>query len=86
MALAFDGKTLWSLDSANRELVRHNLERPDEATGRVSLPEYRGGEFKPMGLAWDGTRFWTIAERVPKGSGPARLFKHADLSAMVMRR
>jgi hypothetical protein len=85
-ALVFDGRTLWSLDAPNHEIVRHNLERPDEPTGRISLPEYRNGDYKPMGLAWDGTRFWTVAEKLPKGSGPARLFKHADLSAMAMRR
>jgi hypothetical protein len=84
-ALVFDGKSLWSLDAGNRELVRHNLERPDEATGRVSLPEYADGGYKPRGLAWDGTRFWTLAEKLPKDSGPARLFEHADLSTMLMR-
>ncbi|MDD5656392.1 MAG: hypothetical protein PHF00_03960 [Elusimicrobia bacterium] len=85
-ALAYASGSLWSLDSVNRELVRHNLERPDEPTGRVALPEYSGGGYKPMGLAWDGTRFWTVAERIPQGSGPARLFRHADLSTMAMRR
>ena len=86
VALVFDGKTLWSLDAGNRELVRHNLERPDEETGRIVLPEYRDGGYKPAGLAWDGIRFWTLAEKLPKDSGPARLFQHADLSTMVMRR
>ena len=74
------------MDARNRELVRHNLERPDEATGRISLPEYRDGGYKPVGLAWDGTRFWTLAEKLPDGAGPARLFQHADLASMVMRR
>lgn len=85
-ALVFDGKSLWSLDAGNRELIRHNLERPDEPTGRVSLPEYADGAYKPRGLAWDGTRFWTSAEKMPKDSGPARVFQHADLDAMILRR
>jgi|GEM_PF-3172067 len=84
VALVFDGKSLWSLDAGSRELVRHNLERPDETTGRIPLPEYRDGGYKPRGLAWDGTRFWTLAEKLPKDSGPARIFEHADLSAMRM--
>ena len=85
-ALVFDGKSLWSLDAGNKELIRHNLERPDETTGRIALPEYSDGGYKPRGLAWDGTRFWTLAEKLPKDSGPARIFQHADLSAMLMRR
>lgn len=75
-ALAFDGKTLWSLDAANRELIEHNLERPDEAVARVPLPEYRDGRFKPVGLGWDGGRFWTVGEKEHE-SGPARVFRHA---------
>ncbi|OGR82624.1 MAG: hypothetical protein A3J74_06610 [Elusimicrobia bacterium RIFCSPHIGHO2_02_FULL_57_9] len=75
-ALVFDGKTLWSLDAANRELIQHNLERPDEAVGRVPLPEYRDGRFKPVGLGWDGERFWTVGEK-ERESGPARVFRHA---------
>jgi len=85
-ALVFDGKSLWSLDAGNKELIRHNLERPDQTMGRIALPEYRDGEYKPRGLAWDGTRFWTVAEKLPKDSGPARVFQHADLAAMLMRR
>ncbi|MBI4377451.1 MAG: response regulator [Elusimicrobia bacterium] len=74
-ALAFDGKTLWSLDAGNRELVRHNLERPDEASGRVALAEYRDGRYKPVGIAWDGQAFWTVGESA--SGGPARVFRHA---------
>lgn len=77
-ALVFDGKALWSLDSLNHQLLRHNLERPDETTGRFDLPEYAGGGYKPAGAAWDGRRFWTVAEKLPRGSGPARLFLHAE--------
>lgn len=78
-ALAFDGKDLWSLDSLNRELVRHNLERPDEALERVPLPQYAAGGYRPVGAAFDGARFWTVAEKLPPGSGPARVFEHAPL-------
>lgn len=75
-ALVYDGKSLWSLDSGNRELIRHNLERPDEALARVPLPEYANGDFRPVGAGWDGERFWTVGERLPKEAGPARLFRH----------
>ena len=77
-ALVFDGTALWSLDSLNHQLLRHNLERPDEATGRFDLPEYASGGYKPAGVAWDGRRFWTVGEKLPRGSGPARLFQHAE--------
>jgi len=81
-ALVFDGKALWSLDSVNRELLRHNLERPEEVTRRISLPEYRDGRYKPVGMTWDGKRFWTVGERLPKNSGPARLFAHQILKVL----
>ncbi len=76
VALVYDGKTLWSLDAGNHELIRHNLERPDEATARVPLPEYADGQYRPVGVGFDGERFWTVGERLPKESGPARLFRH----------
>lgn len=76
-ALTFDGKTLWSLDAVHRELIRHNLERPDEALERVPLPEYSAGGYRPVGLSYDGQRFWTVAEKLPSDSGPARIFQHA---------
>lgn len=79
VALAWDGKRLWSLDAGNRELLRHNLERPDEAVLRVPLPEYGDGAYRPVGLSWDGERFWTVGEKLPPDSGPARLFRHAPL-------
>ncbi|MFA6318538.1 MAG: hypothetical protein WC943_14105, partial [Elusimicrobiota bacterium] len=75
--LAFDGASLWSLDLKNRELLRHNLERPEEVTRRVALPEYRDGLLRPLALAWDGERFWTAAESVPAGKAPGRVFKHS---------
>jgi hypothetical protein len=77
-ALAFDGKDLWSLDAPNREVLRHDLKDPARVTLRVPLPEYRSGGWTPTGLAFDdGTgRFWTVAERRPKGEGAARIFVH----------
>ncbi len=75
-ALVFDGKDLWSLDAVNRELIRHNIERPDEALERIALPEYKDGRYRPAGLAWDGERFWSVGEAIPKDSGPARVFRH----------
>jgi len=75
-ALAFDGKTLWSVDVVNRELLRHDLADPSRVTLRLPLPEYRSGEWAPVGLAFDGDKFWTVAERRPKGEGAGRLFVH----------
>ncbi len=79
-ALVYDGKTLWSLDAVHRELIRHNLERPDEALERVPLPEYSAGGYRPVGVAYDGRRFWTVAEKLPSDSGPARIFEHPFVS------
>jgi len=76
VALAFDGKTLLSLDAVNRQLVKHNLERPDEAIERISLTEYQDGRHRPVGLAWDGERFWSVGETIPKDTGPARVYRH----------
>lgn len=74
-ALAWDGKSLWSLDAGSRELVRHALEHPGRVTLRTTLPEYADGRFKPTGLAFDGERFWTAAERT-RGAGPGRIIRH----------
>lgn len=79
-ALAFDGKSIWSLDSANNQLLRHNLESPEQIIRRIPLSEYRDGKYKPMGMTWDGKRFWTVAEKRPKDSGPARMFEHQVLN------
>lgn len=81
-ALAWDGKHLWSLDAGNRELLLHNLERPDEAVLRVPLPEYRDGAYRPVGLAYDGGRFWTLGEKLPPNTGAARLFRHAPVEGI----
>ncbi len=76
-ALAFDGTTLWSLDAGNREILRHDLAKPYRITMRLPAPQYRSGEWKPTGLVWRGDGFWSVAERMPKGQGPGRLFSHA---------
>ena len=76
-ALTYDGRSLWSLDSENRELLRHNLDDPTVPMERRALPEYRLGTYQASGLAWDGKRFWTIGEKLPAESGPARVFSHS---------
>ncbi|MFH1725028.1 MAG: hypothetical protein ABII00_10460 [Elusimicrobiota bacterium] len=87
-ALAFDGRGLWSLDAGNRELLRHDLAEPERVTLRLPLPEYGSGDWSPTGLAFDGERFWTVAEPRPgpstgrhagnagKGAGAGRIFAH----------
>ncbi len=75
--LLFDGKTLWTLDAADRRLLQHRLERRDEIAAAVPLPEYSSGEFVPTGVAWDGTRFWTVGE-AKDGKSPARLVRHRE--------
>lgn len=78
--LVWDGRALWSLDAGNRELLRHDLDRPDLVLERVPLPEYADGRYKPVAAGFDGTRFWTVGERLPAGAGPARLFRHAPVA------
>lgn len=75
-ALAFDGRTLWSVDGANKELLQHDLKHPSRVTLRTTLPEYQQGLFRPMGLAWDGSRFWSIAESLQNPGQVGRIFKH----------
>ncbi len=76
--LVWDGRALWSLDAGNRELLRHDVDRPDHVLERVPLREYADGRYKPVAVGYDGARFWTIGERLPVGSGPARLFRHPE--------
>lgn len=76
--LVWDGGSLWSLDAGNRELLRHDVDNPELVTERVSLKEYADGRYKPVAVGFDGKRFWTIGERLPSGSGPARLFRHSE--------
>ena len=76
VALTFDGQALWSLDGGNKELLRHELSRPARATKRLPLPMYRGGDWKPTGLAFRDGGFWTVAESIPKGERPGRIFWH----------
>ncbi len=83
-ALAFNGESLWSLDSGTGELIRHRLDRPGEAAARVPLPEYKDGNYEPVGLAWDGARFWSVAARrsdgrIGAGAPAARIFRHAAM-------
>ena len=75
--LVFDGKTLWALDAADRRLLRYNLERPEEPVDSIPLSEYASGQYIPAGLAWDGTRFWTVGE-AKDGKSPARLVRHNE--------
>lgn len=84
-ALAFDGQNLWSLESFNRELLRHDPDNPHTITKRVKLHEYRDGRTMPIGLAWDGSRFWTLAERLPRDSGSARLLIHQAIESSEAR-
>lgn len=75
--LVYDGKTLWSLDAAERRLLRHDLERPEHVVDGIPLPEYAQGNFIPVGMAWDGVRFWTVGE-AKDGKGPALLVRHKE--------
>lgn len=75
-ALTYDGRALWSVDWTNRELLRHDLKNPERVTMRIPLDAYRGARWKPTGLAFDGTRFVTVAEEQPRGEGPGRVFLH----------
>lgn len=74
--LLYDGKTLWSLDAGDRRLLQHNLERPDQVVGSLALPEYGMGDYLPVGVTFDGERFWTVGQR-KDGKGPARLARHS---------
>ena len=76
-ALAFDGRTLWSIDETNRELLRHDINEPRLVTFKAGLREYQSGEWRPVGLAWDGAAFWSAAETATPGSRRSgRIFKH----------
>ncbi len=74
--MTFDGKTIWSLDAVNRDLLRHDLTNPERITMRIPLDRYRGGEWKPTGLAFDGEKFYTTAEQRSRGDEPGRVFVH----------
>ncbi len=85
-SLTFDGESLWSLDAGAGELIRHRLDRPGEAAARIALPEYKAGDYEPVGLAWDGSRFWTVAARKTDGGAGApraRIFRHAVIEGQV---
>lgn len=72
-ALVYARNALWSLDEGNRELLQHDLDRPGEILFRAPLKEYQSGQWKPVGLAWDGRSFLTAAE----GKGSGRVFRHS---------
>ncbi|HEX4048904.1 MAG TPA: hypothetical protein VH309_13755, partial [Elusimicrobiota bacterium] len=79
-ALVWDGSALWTLDAGDRVLRRHDLSNPALVVAVLPLPEYADGAYVPDGLAWDGARFWTVAER-RDGKGPAQLTRHRDEGA-----
>lgn len=79
-ALLWDGAALWTLDGGDRVIRRHDLADPSLVVAVLPLPEYADGVYVPKGMAWDGERFWTVAER-RDGGGPARLTRHRDESA-----
>jgi DNA-binding response OmpR family regulator len=79
-ALVWDGSSLWTLDAGDRVLRRHDLENPERAVAVLPLPEYSDGVYVPKGLAWDGERFWTVAERRDE-KGPAQLARHREEGA-----
>lgn len=83
-ALAFDGRKLWSLDAAGKELLRHDLADPRRVTLRLPLDDYRSGEWAPVGLAFDGRRFFTAAVRREEGRSAGRVFVH-DLPEELVR-
>lgn len=82
-ALAFDGRKLWSLDAAQKELLRHDLSDPRRVLLRWPLPEYSSGDWTPVGLAFDGKRFYTAAVGRGGGGSEGRLFAH-DLPPEVV--
>jgi CheY-like chemotaxis protein len=79
-AIAWDGKALWILDAGDRLLRRYDPLDPTRVLAILTLPEYADGAYVPTGLAWDGKRFWTVAER-RDGPGVAQLVRHRDEGA-----
>lgn len=75
-ALAFDGVKLWSLDAGDRELLRHDLSDPRKVLLRWPLREYAGSDWKPVGLAFDGRRFFTAAVRLEGSASEGRIYAH----------
>ncbi|TBR25064.1 hypothetical protein EPO15_02885 [bacterium] len=75
-ALAFDGRKLWSLDAKGGELLRHDLSDPRIVTLRWPLNEYTSGEWTPVGLAFDGRRFFSAAVKRVGSASEGRVFVH----------
>ncbi|MBI3549321.1 MAG: hypothetical protein HY078_09805 [Elusimicrobia bacterium] len=75
-AIASDGKHLWTFDAGNREILEHDLDDPRRILYRLPLKEYRSGEWRPTGLAWDGTKFWTAGEAAGGLEKSGRVFRH----------
>ena len=84
VALAFDGKRLWSLDAAGKELLRHDLPDPRRILLRWPLRDYPAGAWNPVGLAFDGRRFFTAAVNREGATSEGRVFVH-DLPEEVVR-
>lgn len=87
-ALAFDGRRLWSFDAGTKELLRHDLDDPRRVLLRLPLAEYSSGDWSPVGLAYDGRRFLSVATRRRDGVSESRLFAHelsAELAAALGR-
>lgn len=84
VALTFDGKRLWSLDAANKELLRHDLADPRRILLRWPLRDYPSGAWIPVGLAFDGRRFFTAAVLREGATSEGRVFVH-DLPEEVVR-
>jgi len=76
VALAFDGKKLWSLDAAQKELLRHDLSDPRRVLLRWPLRDYPAGAWTPVGLAFDGRRFFTAAVLREGAASEGRIFVH----------
>lgn len=76
VALAFDGRKLWSLDAKGGELLRHDLRDPRSVLLRWPVREYSSGEWTPVGLAFDGRRFYSAAVKRDGSTSEGRLFAH----------
>ena len=51
--------------------------RTSSAIGATVIHQIPSPDTYSAGLAWDGTRFWTVGE-AKDGQGPARLVRHPE--------